>query len=396
MAQINDLIKQNYKPYLQWPELDMKMNLNFTGDGIIKKHGVYLGIQGLFSPCSEEEDQKDLDTKTTFQENTLMLITNLNENLSNTQDDMKTCVDHFSTLRSEVSQSDMQTALETHDNYQSTNSSFSTKSIPNFEKSKSFFSSKNFDFNDMKTTTSLNSDINLFVDAVVLNSLIRIMSKQSITKNIQIDNMLFDDFEIKLCEDKDLSIKLMDKNCLEVCAKLSVAGAMGSDIRLDVILKAKAGLTVLKKSMTNAKQSYHLKNKKKSKRHTTTITSSQSNDSDKQSTKKKHKLFFMGNEEEYAQYKINKYLENSEAYFDSLLGIKFKLLQVDDITIDCGDISERMRKGFEQKLKQFLLEKCKWEDYMGFPKLNIWKDTYIKDFDIEINEHYVDVALTFE
>ena len=104
----------------------------------------------------------------------------------------------------------------------------------------------------------------------------------------------------------------------------------------------------------------------------------------------------MGDEEEYAQYRINKYFENSDAYLDSLLGVKFKLQDIEEIIIECEDISERMRKGFETKLKQFLLERCKKEDYLGFPKIKIWQDTFVKDFDIKINENYVDIALTFE
>jgi hypothetical protein len=37
------------------PEAGMRMNLNFTGDGIIKKNGLFIGVNGLFSKIGDED-----------------------------------------------------------------------------------------------------------------------------------------------------------------------------------------------------------------------------------------------------------------------------------------------------------------------------------------------------
>jgi hypothetical protein len=88
-------------------------------------------------------------------------------------------------------------------------------------------------------------------------------------------------------------------------------------------------------------------------------------------------------------------LENHEDYLASLLGLKFGILEIDEMRIQCDDISDRMRAGFEKKLKGFL-EGVTWEDYLVIPKQEIFSDTYIKDYNLKIHQHFVDIELTFE
>lgn len=45
---LNQMIQDKYKAIVVWNELGLKMNMEFTGDGIIQKRGVFLGVNGIF------------------------------------------------------------------------------------------------------------------------------------------------------------------------------------------------------------------------------------------------------------------------------------------------------------------------------------------------------------
>jgi hypothetical protein len=226
----------------------------------------------------------------------------------------------------------------------------------------------------------------LTIDEIVLNSLIKIISERTLSRNIYIDNFLFDDFEIKLISDKDMCVRLTEPNTIESNVRFSVAAIMEPDMRLDLILKSKSTLTIVKKNMDQAIRNFSAKKKSKRGRSTKTIGTQ----------KKNHQtIFSLGDNAEIAGYKLNKYLENHEDYLASLLGLKFGILEIDEMRIQCDDISDRMRAGFEKKLKGFL-EGVTWEDYLVIPKQEIFSDTYIKDYNLKIHQHFVDIELTFE